>query len=281
MTINGRCGAIRGLLLLVALTALARGQANKSEQASKEIGIDANRAYRRPAVKKCAEGITERQADSILKELKQIRQLLEKQQIPGIRSVAEQPQQISQSVNMSIEKGWYSLGRGDAPLALVEFTDYQCPFCQGFQANTFADLKKNYIDTGQVRFFSRDLPLEFHQNAFKAAEAARCAGEQGKFWEMRDVLISHSADLSHDAILKFAQGESLDVTSFRVCMDQEQEKTEIEKDSGDAKSLQISGTPTFVLGKVSKGSLSGIIIVGAQPYSFFNNLIQQMLKENP
>ena len=73
----------------------------------------------------------------------------------------------------------YFLGREDAPLTLIEFTDYECPFCGRFHADAFVDLKKNYIDTGKVRFVSRDLPLSFHSNALGAAEGARCAGEQG------------------------------------------------------------------------------------------------------
>jgi len=77
---------------------------------------------------------------------------------------------------MKVGDGWYAIGRDDAPVTLVEFSDYQCPFCRKFQTDGFVQLKKNYIDTGKVRFVSRDLPLDFHDNAPRAAEAARCAG---------------------------------------------------------------------------------------------------------
>ncbi len=95
--------------------------------------------------------------------------------------------------------GFQMLGSKNAPLTIVEFTDYQCPFCQRFHVTTFPDLKKNYIDTGKVRFYSRDLPLDFHANAMQAAEAARCAIEQGKFWELRDVMGANpdKLDLDH------------------------------------------------------------------------------------
>src|SRR6266704_1199611 len=113
------------------------------------------------------QGISRQQADEILNELRQIRQLLEKQ------AKAPQPQgeQITRAkVNLD---GFAMLGSKDAPLTMVEFTDYQCPFCQRFHVTSFPDLKKEYIDTGKVRFFSRDMPLDFHANAMRAAEAAR------------------------------------------------------------------------------------------------------------
>ncbi len=113
---------------------------------------------------------------------------------------------------MSVGQGWYAIGQENAPLTMVEFTDYQCPFCRRFESETFAQLKKNYIDTGKVRFVSRDLPLEFHPNAPRAAIAVRCAGEQHKFWEMHDAIMQDTAtDLGPDAILKYAQKVSLDI----------------------------------------------------------------------
>ena len=104
------------------------------------------------------EGITKDQADEILKELKAIHQLLERQQTAAVQP---QPTPASDKVKMSVTPGWYSLGRDDAPVTVVEFADYQCPFCRKFHAETFAEIKKNYIDTGKVRYVSRDLPLDF------------------------------------------------------------------------------------------------------------------------
>src|ERR1017187_2441884 len=123
------------------------------------------------------QGITRQQADEILNELRQIRQLLEKQ---NPKAAAPQPQEITRA-KLNLE-GFAMLGSKDAPITMVEFTDYQCPFCQRFHLSTFSDLKKNYIDTGKVRFYSRDMPLDFHPNALRAAQAARCGGEQGQFW---------------------------------------------------------------------------------------------------
>src|SRR5262249_6919584 len=138
--------------------------------------------------------INKEQADAIISELKQIKQLLERQQGQLARLTAPQPADTPpQRGQMSVAEGWYAVGRADAPVTIVEFADYQCPFCKRFHMNTYSELKKNYIDTGKVRFVSRDLPLEFHPYALKAAEAARYAGDQGKYWELRDALYSTSA----------------------------------------------------------------------------------------
>lgn len=227
------------------------------------------------------EGMTKDQADAILNELKAIHQLLLNQQNAAAAKPAAAPAPASDKVQMKLASGWYSIGREDAPVTMVEFTDYQCPFCRKYHTDTFAELKKNYIDTGKVRFISRDLPLDFHPYAQKAAEAARCAGDQNKFWELRDRLINNSANLSQDAILKMAQADSLDMTAFRACLDADKHKAEIQKDAIDASALGISGTPSFVIGKTSKGTLDGDRLVGAVATSVFEAEFQKFLPATP
>src|SRR6266446_8294402 len=87
------------------------------------------------------------------------------------------------------------LGSKEAPLTIVEFDDFQCPYCNRFYLETFPDLKKNYIDSLQVRFYSMDFPLDIHQNALLAAEAGRCAGDQGSFWPFHDRMQSNPQQL--------------------------------------------------------------------------------------
>jgi protein-disulfide isomerase len=228
------------------------------------------------------EGMTKDQADAILNELKAIHQLLLNQQnAAAAKPAATAPIPASDKVQMKLASGWYSIGREDAPVTMVEFTDYQCPFCRKYHADTFAELKKNYIDTGKVRFISRDLPLDFHPYAQKAAEAARCAGDQNKFWELRDRMITNSADLSQDAILKMAKVDSLDMTTFRACLDADKHKAEIQKDAADASALGISGTPSFIIGKASKGTLDGDRVVGAVAASVFEAEFQKFRPTTP
>jgi protein-disulfide isomerase len=227
------------------------------------------------------DAITKEQADAIVGELKQIRQLLEKQQSQLARAMAPQPAPTSappQKVQMNIGDGWYAIGRADAPVTLVEFADYQCPFCKKFHTDAYAELKKNYIDTGKVRFVSRDLPLEFHPFALKAAEAARCAGDQNKYWELRDALYTNAAPPNDDVIKKAAESLSLDAKDFQACLDSDKYKVDVQKDASEAAKLQISGTPTFVLARSAKDKLDGVRIVGAQPFSAFQAAIDGLLK---
>ena len=227
------------------------------------------------------EGMTHDQADAILNELRGIRQLLQVQ-----RTAAEPPAQAaalaaatpSDKVKMSVGQGWYALGRDTAPVTMVEFTDYQCPFCRRFETESFAQLKKNYIDTGKVRFVSRDLPLDFHPNAPGAAIAARCSGEQHRFWEMHDAIMQDTAtDLGRDAILRYGQKIGLDLPAFSTCIDDKKQLAAIQRDTTDAGTLGISGTPSFVIGKTAKDQIDGVRIVGALPYSVFDTAIQNML----
>jgi protein-disulfide isomerase len=226
------------------------------------------------------EGMTRDQADAILNELRQIHQLLQNQQAAAgqAKPAVAQAAAPSDKVKMTVGQGWYALGREDAPVTMVEFADYQCPFCRRFESDSFAQLKKNYIDTGKVRFVSRDLPLEFHPNAPGAAIAVRCAGEQRRFWEMHDALMRDTSnDLGPDAILKFAQKINLDIPSFKTCLDEKRYVAAIQKDTADAGLLGISGTPSFVIGKTAKDQIDGVRIVGAVPYSVFDNTIKDVL----
>jgi protein-disulfide isomerase len=226
-------------------------------------------------------GITSEQADAILKELKEIRTLLEKQlqlAANGIHSPGTSTD--SQNVSIKLPQDIRSLGKDDAPVTIVEFSDYQCPFCAKFHKGTFAELKKNYIEAGTVRFISLDLPLDFHPNAFQAAEASRCAGDQGKFWQMRDAMIEHSDSLGKESILKLASSVVSDPTALRVCMESGKYKTAVESNKAEASKIGVTGTPTFIVGKTAKESLSGPRLVGAMPYTAFDFEIKKILDEH-
>jgi len=225
-------------------------------------------------------GITRDQADGILDELRQIRQLLEKQQAQLDRVVSPQPSTgAPEKVQMSVKSAWRSLGRADAPITLVEFADYECPFCKGFHTGTYAELKRNYIDTGKVRFVSRDLPLQFHPTASSAAEAARCAGDQDKYWQLRDALLTNPSAPNADVIKKAAETLSIEMKTFQACLDSNKYKGEVQEDAAEATTLHLIGTPTFILGRTSGDKLDGIVLVGSQPYASFDSAIQEMLKD--
>lgn len=224
-----------------------------------------------PALAAEEPGITRKQADEILGELRQIRQILEKQARLAQQGAQQDPP--PQKVQLKIEGG-QMLGAPNAPVTMVEFTDYQCPFCQRFHSASFPELKKNYIDTGKVRFYSRDLPLDFHPNAFRAAEAARCAGEQGQFWRLRDMLASNPSKLAAEQILGYAEGIQLDMAKFKACVESGKYKKSIEDDVKAAQMLGINGTPSFVIGKTTADGVDGELVVGALPYAMFEEKLK-------
>jgi len=265
--------------ILVGLLALAVG-------AAAQIPNDSRPASRQKPMKALSvpgnipEGMTKNQADAILAELRQIRQLLEKQQGPPARTAAGQNvgPALLEKVQINVESAWYSVGRPDAPVTIVEFSDLQCPFCKRFHADVYTEIKKSYIDTGKVRFVSRDFPLDFHPFAFQAAEAARCAGDQGRYWEVREALFANASALDDRVIKKSAEDLSLDMNRFEACLDSHKYKGDIQRDAQEAARLQINGTPTFVVARTAKDRLEGVRIVGARPLAAFQSAIEALLK---
>ncbi len=222
--------------------------------------------------------MTKEQGDAILSELREIKQLLAKQ------ATQQAPQQVQAAVNprlatMSVKaEARYVLGDSKAPLTLIAFTDFQCPFCAQFEANTFPEIKKKYIDTGKLRFILHDLPLNFHPFAIQAAQSVRCAGEQGKYWEMKDVVFGNQNKIDVDSLVGYAKGLSLNEDALKKCMTDGTYLQEIADDAKYARSLGVSGTPTFVLGKTESDVIKGQVIVGAQPLNIFEGAIVDMLR---
>lgn len=224
--------------------------------------------------------LTGSDARQVLSELKAIRAALEdlpRQAPPAQAAVAAKPAPVENPiVKVSIDRR-PSMGKADAPLTLVEFADYQCPFCTRFHKDTFQQLKQTFIETGLVRFVSRDLPLAFHAKAEKAAQAAHCAGDQEKFWPMRDALLQDPSKLDEAAMLDTAKSLSVDLKRFSACVSSDQHLADIRQDVTDASGVGITGTPGFVLGKASGNTVEGVKISGARPYQYFADQINQRL----
>jgi len=221
--------------------------------------------------------LTKEQGDAILQELKSIRQLLERQQQPPQRAQGIGPAPAaSDRVKVALGES-YAIGAANAPVTMVAFVDYECPFCKRFDVQTYPQLKKQYIDTGRLRYVIRDLPLEFHKRAMKAAEASYCAAEQGKFWEMRDKLIANSERLNAELLPGYAKELGIAEERFRGCLDSGKYVPRLQKSLDDARALGITGTPTFVIGKSGGDTLEGVKVVGAQPYATFEQHIKTLL----
>jgi protein-disulfide isomerase len=219
--------------------------------------------------------INRQQADEILNELRAIRQLLEKQNRPAGSDQVPPTLGSPRTGRLRLEGG-YSLGSKDAPITIVEFTDYQCSYCRAFESATFSEIRKKYIDTGKVRLVIRDFPLvDIHADAMGAAEAAHCAGDQGKFWPMHEALFSDQSKLGKNGLIDSAEKLGLDMGIFRTCLESGNHKLEIQNDQEQASSLQIRATPSFLIGKTSGKELSGTIIVGAAPLSAFETKFRE------
>ena len=173
--------------------------------------------------------------------------------------------------------GTYVIGSANAPITIVEFTDLQCPFCSRFAGATFDELKRNYIDTGKVRFSTRDLPLPMHPHATRAAKASRCAGEQGKFWELRMALVRNASALSPALISEQAKLLNLNVAAFDTCLSGTAFDALIEQDIATARSIGVTGTPTFVIGKTVSGPFTGVKLIGAPPLAAFESRIKTLI----
>jgi protein-disulfide isomerase len=218
--------------------------------------------------------MSRQQGDLILQELRQIRLLLERQAKPAAQAQEDAPTKAK----LTDLAGVSMLGNKNAPLTIVEYTDYQCPFCQRFHVTAFAELKKAYIDTGKVRFYSKDMPLDFHPNAMRAAMAARCAGEQGKFWELRDTMGANPNSLDIDHILGFASDLKLNTSALRTCIDAGKYKETVQNDVLEAMRVGANGTPTFIVGKSVGNGVDGELMVGAMPFQMFDAKLKELAK---
>ena len=161
-------------------------------------------------------------------------------------------------------------GDANAPVTIIEFSDFECPFCARWYSQTLSQIEEKYIKTGKVKLVFRDFPLSFHANAQKASEAAECAKDQGKFWEMHDKLFESGVVGGVPTFKGYAKGLGLDSAKFDACLDSGEKASEVQKDMADGSAAGVSGTPGFFI--------NGVKVVGAQPFQVFEQLIEAELK---
>jgi protein-disulfide isomerase len=225
----------------------------------------------------------QQQNQEILTELKAIHQLLDtlvsRLSAPSPAAGAGRPDNRVRLTDLT----GFSLGRADAPLTMVEFTDLQCPFCRQFHVTAFDQLKKDYIDTGKLRYISRDFPIDqLHPLATSAARVGRCAADQGKFWEMRHLILANNASLTTARFQDFAKELQLDMPTFTACVaNPAAHDAELRKDAAEAAKVGVSGTPSFVVGPTGADGLDGYLLVGAQPYPTFDAGLKELLAKIP
>ncbi|RPI15862.1 MAG: DsbA family protein [Lysobacterales bacterium] len=173
------------------------------------------------------------------------------------------------------------LGRADAPVTIIEFTDLQCPYCARHAVQTFPELRRRYIETGKVRYTSRDMPLPFHAFAAPAAVANRCAGEQGRFWEFREAVFAAQSELGQAPYARIAAELGLDGERFEACRGDPRQAAAVRADLELARRHGITSTPSFVIGRLVDGEFVGEMISGAKPYAEFAARIEALLPPAP
>ena len=253
---------MRGLLLVVLLALLALalpgqpGFPQSDELKALRQEIDALKAAQ----------------SALRKDLQDLVNSLRERGGPATRDVRD----LTIGVGQSPSKGSES-----AALTLVEFSDYQCPFCGRYARETSPQIQRDYVATGKLKYVFRDFPLEaIHPDAFKAAEAAHCAGEQGKYWEMHDRLFANQRALGVAQLAIHAQALGLNPQPFGQCLDGGKYAAEVRKDLEDGQKAGVRGTPTFFLGltDAKTGQLRPVkMIVGSQPYTSFKEAIEAVL----
>ena len=231
--------------------------------------------------------VSQAEVDALKTELERVKSGLENMQkdLANLRSlVASRQAPSAPRADTPVTVGVANnpmLGTPEAPLTLIEFSDYQCPFCRRFADTTLPVLKRDYIETGKLRYVFRDFPLDrLHPQARKVAEAAHCAGDQGKYWAMHDLLFQQQQGLQVDRLKGYARQLGLNARAFEACLDQGKYATKVQQDLDAGTAAGVQGTPGFILGKTQPdGSIQGIAIKGAQPLAAFQQAIERLLGE--
>ena len=223
------------------------------------------------------------QQTAILKELQAIKAALEDGGRPAALPTAP-PDEPAPPENVSLTiNGSATAGSSSAKLTLIEFSDFECPFCGRYVRDTLAQLKREYVDTGKVRYVFRHFPLEdIHPRAVKAGAAAECARRQGKFWEMHDRIFADQRALAEADLARAASGAGLNASEYERCLKSDAEKV-VRQDMNEGERAGVTGTPFFFMG-VSEGN--GAIKVlkrlsGAQPYDVFKATLDELLAGAP
>jgi protein-disulfide isomerase len=174
-----------------------------------------------------------------------------------------------------------ALGSAAAALAIVNYSEFECPYCARFHEDTMPELRREYIAPGRVRMFFKHLPLEqIHSSAMRAAEAAECARAQGRFWDMHDRLFAKPKALQESDLLERARALDLEPERFAACLRGEMTER-VRADLREAEQLQISSTPTFLIGVVDSDAqfMARDRLAGAQPFERFKTVLERLLSQ--
>lgn len=227
-------------------------------------------------------------ADELLRQLQEMRAEVKalRDDVSGLREDIShlQPRQDT-SLGKSDKAGLLStsgephFGSADAQLVIVEFSDFECPFCTRHNKQTWPQIRDTFVETGQVQYVMKDFPLEFHAKATDAAMAGYCANEQGRYEGMRNALFENPRSLGRDFYMRVAKSEQLDAAKFAQCLDSVAARQEVEADLAEGMALGVTGTPTFFIGRVVNGTVTDTkMITGAVGFDRFRQVLEGYLQ---
>jgi len=217
----------------------------------------------------------------IQNDLAEIKKLLEE----GARAAPGQPSAAVafEPTDLLVGESAF-LGSTDAPVTMFGYSDYQCPFCSRHAVNVLTKIVEKYVDSGELRIVMREYPIEsIHRRAFAASQTALCAGAQGKYWEMHDLIFANQRSLSDDDLKAHAEELGLDVTAYEACIADEKTSHRIRVELQEGQGMGITGTPSFVVGLTDPEDSNKVNVTkfvrGAQPLNVFSDAIDELLAE--
>lgn len=220
-------------------------------------------------------------ADEIFMQMSEMRKEIGqlKQRVAQLEQIVSEskPKQTPILLN---ETETMTLGNTKAEIAIVEFSDYECPYCGKHYKNILPKLRERYIDKGIVKYVMKDFPLEFHAHAKKASLSVRCAGEQGQYWVMHNTIFDVHGQITDQLIDDVIKQLKLNSQTFKQCLDNPAQLASIEKDMALGASLGVNGTPAFLVGRVKDNQLINYKrLDGVQSFETFVGIIDSFKKQ--
>ncbi len=216
--------------------------------------------------------------ESMRKDLEEIKKLLKENPRAARNNSAFKPQEVTLNKKVPFK------GDRDAPITILEFSDYQCPFCRRHANDTLPTLTEKYISTGKLKYVMRENPLEnIHPRAMRASQAALCANDEGKYWEMHDQIFANQRKMTDEDFLAHGESIGLNGNKFSKCMESSKYEEQVKQDLAEGKKLGIRGTPGFLLGFTDAKNPDKVRLTkflnGARTPQQFSNEIDRLLKE--
>ena len=242
------------------------------------LGLLAQAPPKPPSIEEQVLALRQGQAE-LMRELQEIKALLKQQQGAGAALKAQPTAHVVANVT-----GEPFRGSDKARVAIMEYSDFDCPFCGRYAREIYPKLEADYVKTGKIKYFFRDLPLEEHPQAGFKANLARLAGEQGKFWEAHDWLFAHQTPMDAAGEDRFAKELGLDRAKIGTAAEDGKYNGVIQASMNSARHYQISGTPAFLIGTLSEDGrvfTADKVFMGAQTYEGFKEILDGLLSPSP